>query len=65
MRAKEWNLMADCIERGVAAGLRRYYKHRDDGPSQEELDRMVEYATNEVQNEVGEWFYFNGPMEED
>ena len=54
MRAKEYRLMEECIERGVSAGWYRAHKHTDT-PSPESIREEIFSAVLLV---VGEWFVF-------
>jgi hypothetical protein len=54
MRANEYRLMEECVERGVSAGWRRAHKHTDT-PSPESIMREIEAA---VMLEVADSFTF-------
>jgi hypothetical protein len=54
MKAKEYKLMSECIERGTAFGLSRAYKYYDP-PTKEQIQQYVEES---VMNEICEYFNF-------
>lgn len=55
MKAKEYNLVAQCVETGVMLGWNRAHKHTD-SPSPEQIHSAIE---NAVLNEICEWFDFD------
>jgi hypothetical protein len=55
MKAKEYRIITDCIERGVEYGYNRAYKHGCDAPTVETLKAEIERA---VINEICEYFNF-------
>ena len=54
MRANEFKLMSECIERGTAFGLTRAYKHYEP-PTREQIQQYIEES---VMNEICEYFNF-------
>ena len=54
MKAKEYNLIAQCVETGVMLGWNRARKHTDD-PDPQHIREQIERA---VLNEICEWFDF-------
>jgi len=54
MKAKEYNLIAQCVETGVMLGWNRAHKH-DATPEDEAIRNTIEMA---VLNEICEWFDF-------
>ena len=56
MKAKEYNLIVQCVESGVRLGWNRAYKH-DTTPDPEAIQNAIEVA---VLNEICEWFDFDG-----
>ncbi len=55
MKAKEYNLIAQCVETGVMLGWNRAHKH-DATPEDEAIRDAIEQA---VLNEICEWFDFD------
>ena len=60
MRAKEYNLMAKCIEDGIVIGYKRAFKHSEN-PNE---DFVRESIYTEVLREICENFYFDNEKEE-
>jgi hypothetical protein len=54
MKAKEYNLITQCVETGVMLGWNRAHKH-DATPDPERIRDAIELA---VLNEICEWFDF-------
>ncbi len=54
MRVKEYPVLVDCVERGVAHGINRAYKHTDN-PSHEFIKQQIADA---VMSEICEYFNF-------
>ena len=54
MKAKEYNLIVQCVETGVMIGWNRARKYADD-PDPETIRNAIEQA---VLNEICEWFDF-------
>jgi hypothetical protein len=54
MRVKEYTVLTDCVERGVAFGMARAYKHSDT-PSPEYINGQIVDA---VLVEISEYFNF-------
>lgn len=54
MKAKEYNLIAQCVENGVMLGWNRAHKHSDT-PEPHYIHSQIEQA---VLNEICEWFHF-------
>jgi hypothetical protein len=55
MKVKMYNLISECVERGVERGYRRAHKHVDN-PDQVS---MVDNIHREIMNELSEYFDFN------
>jgi hypothetical protein len=55
MKAKEYNLIAQCVETGVMLGWNRAHKHTDT-PDPDTIRNAIEQA---VLNEICEWFDFD------
>ncbi len=58
MRPKEEAVLQLAIEGGVASGLRRFYKHRDDAPEPDIVRAMAEAIEVAVSDSIHEWFRF-------
>jgi hypothetical protein len=54
MQVKEYTVLVDCVERGVAYGMNRAYKHSDT-PSPEYINQQI---TDAVLSEICEYFDF-------
>ena len=54
MQVKEYTVLTDCVERGVAIGMARAYKHSDT-PSSEYINGQIVDA---VLLEISEYFNF-------
>lgn len=54
MKPRIYNLVAMCVEIGVARGIMRAHKH-DDAPDRDDFEREV---TRAVLDEFDEWFDF-------
>ena len=54
MKAKEYNLITQCVETGVMLGWNRAHKHTDT-PDPDTIRNAIEQA---VLNEICEWFDF-------
>jgi hypothetical protein len=54
MKAKEYNLIVQCVENGIMVGWNRAHKH-DENPDPEAIRNAIEHA---VMNEICEWFDF-------
>lgn len=61
MKAKEYNLIAQCVETGVVLGWNRAHKHIND-PEPEHIREQIERA---VLNEICEWFDFEDVKNEE
>lgn len=61
MRAKVWPLLCDCIDEGIAYGLRRFHKHRS-GPelAQADQESLAVQIGQAVENAIAERFEFEG-----
>lgn len=59
MKAREYPLMLDCVERGVSLGLRKARKHCDD-PTDAEIVAAISEA---VMAEIAEYWTFDEPQE--
>lgn len=55
MKANERKLLIQCVETGVALGMRRVFKHNDH-PSREQLEAAI---ADGVIGEIDEWFRFD------
>lgn len=55
MKAKEYNLIVQCVENGIQYGWNRAHKHTDT-PAPEQIRDAIETA---VLNEICEWFEFD------
>ena len=55
MKAKEYNLITQCVETGVMLGWNRAHKHHAT-PEDEAIRNAIEQA---VLNEICEWFDFD------
>jgi hypothetical protein len=54
MQVKEYTVLVDCVERGVAMGMNRAYKHSDT-PSHDHINSQI---VNAVLVEISEYFNF-------
>jgi len=54
MKAKEYNLIAQCVEDGVMLGWNRAHKHTEE-PDPNTIRDAIEQA---ILNEICEWFDF-------
>jgi len=61
MQVKEYTVLTDCVERGVAIGMSRAYKHTDT-PTLDYIKRQIEDA---VLSEICEYFDFNDESDVD
>jgi len=55
MQVKEYQVLVDCVERGVEFGMARAYKHTDT-PTLDYIKRQIEDA---VLLEISEYFNFD------
>jgi hypothetical protein len=46
------------LEVGIGAGIRRYYKHRDDAPDTKEQMRLASEIEGSIMEMMEEWFIF-------
>ena len=60
MKAKEYNLIAQCVETGVMLGWNRAYKHTDQ-PEDHHVREQIERA---VLNEICELVHFEDVKDE-
>lgn len=58
MKSKTYKLLSQAVEEGVAYGVRRYYKHLDNCPTEEELRAMSDCVTAHALDQICEWFDF-------
>jgi hypothetical protein len=58
MQVKEYTVLTDCVERGVAFGMARAYKHNDT-PSPEYINSQIVDA---VLLEICEYFNFDNEV---
>jgi hypothetical protein len=56
MKPKFKEVLDMAIEDGVARGLRRAWKHRSDGPTEEVLLQIKEQVYEAVMDSLYEWF---------
>ena len=54
MKAREYNLIAQCVENGVMLGWNRAHKHNEN-PDPDTIRDAIEVA---LLNEICEWFEF-------
>lgn len=54
LKFNTYGLMSDAVDCGVRYGIRRYYKHRDDEPEEEEIQRMADTIAIAVMNDLSE-----------
>jgi hypothetical protein len=59
VKTKDYKVLARAVEDGVAHGVRRFYKHRDDEPP--DLDALSDVVAEAVVEMIGEWFDFEAP----
>jgi hypothetical protein len=69
MKANEYLILSDCIERGVNAGWRRAFKHWDVPAEvaewlEEHEDHIKDSIDIAVKNEICEYFKFEEPKAE-
>ena len=55
MRAREYELLKECVERGIGSGYVKAHKHTDKPVPEQIWDTQVQY----VMNEINEWFVFD------
>ena len=55
MKVKEYNVLMDCVERGITMGINRSHKYSDN-PSEEEIKSSL---TDAVLLEICEYFDFD------
>lgn len=51
---RTYAVVSDAVEAGAAYGLRRFFKHRDDGPDDATLAAMAEAVENAVMASMAE-----------
>jgi len=56
MKANEYKILCDCIERAVEYGYNRAFKHTDK-PTRTEINNAM---ANAILNEICEYFSFEG-----
>lgn len=54
MKAKEYDLLRECIEDGIRLGYQRAYKHTD----KPALEDVWDMQSREVMMQIDEWFTF-------
>ena len=59
MKPKTYNVLVAAVESGVASGVRRALKHREDNISQETLTAIQFAVEEEVINSICEWFHLD------
>ena len=60
MRAREYNLLEECVERGLRSGWHKAHKHTD-RPTPEQI---WETQAGYVMSEVSAWFIFDEVRDE-
>ena len=60
MKAKEYNLITQCVETGVMLGWNRAHKH-EENPEPQYIRDQIESA---VLNEICQWFDFEDVKDE-
>ena len=60
MKAKEYKILVDCVERGIEYGMSRAYKHTDN-PT---MDHIISQLNDGVLNEICEHFQFDDCVSE-
>ena len=60
---RPYDILVQRVESGVAYGLRRAFKHVDDPPGEEELERIGEHVIQSLLNELCEGFRLEGEEE--
>lgn len=60
MKANEYKLMEDCVERGINAGYQKAFKHSDN-PPEEEIKQQINHY---IMLEICEYFTFNNIEDE-
>lgn len=61
MQVKEYAVLVDCVERGVAYGMNRAYKHTDTPSS----DYIKQQITEAVLSEICEYFNFDDKVNQE
>lgn len=61
MKVREYELLNDCVQRGVQMGWTRAHKHTD-SPTQDHIQMSILDA---VMLSVAEYFIFDGDQEEE
>ena len=61
MKAKEYKILVDCVERGIEYGMSRAYKHTDN-PT---MDYIISQLNDGVLTEICEYFQFDDCILED
>lgn len=59
MRPKLYALLDEAVHRGCLYGLRRFYKHRNDAPSEAGYDAMAHEVAMAIMAQICEWFSFD------
>lgn len=59
MRAREYQLMTEAVEDGVVYGIRRFFKHREHGITEDEIQNMAGVIQAAVMAEIGDRFIFD------
>jgi hypothetical protein len=61
MKAKEYKILVDCVERGIEYGMSRAYKHTD-SPT---MDYIISQLNDNVLTEICEYFQFDDYISKD
>ena len=58
MRVDVYRLLTHAVDEGLASGIRRFYKHRDDTPADDVLSALAEALSDAIMSAVCDWFQF-------
>lgn len=61
MKANEYKVLEDCVERGITAGYNKAFKHTEE-PSQQDIENAISHY---VLLEICEYFEFNDNLEKE
>ena len=59
MKPKIHMILDNALDNGIRLGLRRYYKHSDDSPSEAELSDTADVILAALWEQLDEWFSFD------
>jgi hypothetical protein len=59
MRPNSYTILCDCLDAGIAYGLRRADKHADDPLTDAQRERLAEHLEREILNAICEKFDFD------